>query len=152
MTVAWTNDIRVNLTLPILRLGVGPFAIDPVERLVGARVVDLLEPLMTGPVSVRPCPSGPPVEVFPLRLPEGEGASIALAHLGEIGLHNEGGHLALTVPRLAATWIEGHLRDAILERRRTAAAPVATFVVAVRSGWRVAVPLGALGEIGIEAC
>ena len=33
------DDIRVNLTLPILRVGVGPVAFDPVERLVGAGVI-----------------------------------------------------------------------------------------------------------------
>lgn len=149
------SDIRVNLTLPVLRLGLGPFAFDPLERLVGARIGDLLEPVMSGPVVVRPSVSGPAVEVYPLRLPEGEGASVALGQLGELGFANDRGRLALTVPLLASRWLAAHLGGAIVEgpipRVAEGGARVAAYLVVLRPGMRASWPLGALGEVGIEA-
>lgn len=70
--------IRFNLTLPVLRIGFGPFSIDPVEQFIGAKLTDILESLLTGPVFRRPSVAGPAIEVYPLALPEGEGASVPL--------------------------------------------------------------------------
>ena len=71
-TATADRSIRFRLVLPVTRLGVGVFSFDPIEQLVGAPIVDLLEPLMTGPVERRPSAAGAGVDVFPLALPKGE--------------------------------------------------------------------------------
>ena len=58
-------DLRLDLVVPVLRLG----AFDPVEHFVGARIADLVEPLLSGPIGARRLRSGALVEVYPLRLP-----------------------------------------------------------------------------------
>jgi hypothetical protein len=148
--------IRFNLTLPVTRVAVGPFAFDPVEKLVGAPLADLLEPLRVGPIERRPSSSGTGVEVHPLALPEGEGLALPLGHLGEIALANEGGLLALTVP---ATWglrLAARLGTALVDgprRQRTAdgSAEVVTCLARLSPGMRASLPLGTLGEVGVEA-
>lgn len=72
------RGIRVNLTMPVTRIGFEPFSLHPLEQMIGANLTDVLEPLMVGPVARRPSEAGATVEVYPLELPEGEGASIPL--------------------------------------------------------------------------
>ena len=145
--------IRFLLTVPVTRIGFGPFAFDAFEQLVGCPLADLLEPLRVGPIERRPSASGTAVEVHPLALPEGEGLAIPLGQFGEVGLRNDGGLLELTVP---AAWGER------LARRLGAAlvrgpiwvdgtAALAICSVGVKAGMRAALPLGALGELGIDA-
>ncbi|MFT5585862.1 MAG: hypothetical protein ACI9VR_003455, partial [Cognaticolwellia sp.] len=74
--------VRVNLTMPVTRIGFGPFSFDPVEQMIGPPLVSLLESLMVAPVSRRPSLAGPAVEVYPLALPPGEGATIPLGQFG----------------------------------------------------------------------
>jgi hypothetical protein len=149
------RDIRVDLTLPVVRIGFGPFRFDPIEQLIGAPVVDLVEPLLAGPVTTRPSAAGPALEVFPLRLPDGEGASIPLGPFGELGFYNAGGRLVLTVPRAAESWIAQRFAGAIVEGPEDFvtldSVRVVRFVVRLRPGMRATWPLGALGEVGIEA-
>jgi len=148
------RSIRFLLTVPVTRIGFGPFAFDAFEQLVGCPLADLLEPLRVGPIERRPSASGTAVEVHPLALPEGEGLAIPLGQFGEVGLANVGGMLELTVPiawgdrlaiRLGAALVRGP------ERRLAAdlASEVVVVVVAPRPGIRAAVPLGALGELAI---
>jgi hypothetical protein len=151
-----SSAIRVNLTVPVTRIGFGPFSIDPLEQMIGAKLVDLLEPLMIGPVTRRPSATGPAVEVYPLALPDGEGASIPLARWGEVGFYNEGGLLALTVPWSMAGWLRDKLGSAIVRGPEAglsldATARVANAWVRLRPGIRASFPLGALGEVGVEA-
>lgn len=151
-----SSAIRVNLTVPVTRIGFGPFSIDPLEQMLGAKLVDLLEPLMTGPVTRRPSVTGPAVEVYPLALPDGEGASIPLAQWGEVGFYNEGGLLALTVPWGMAGWLRERLGDAVVRGPEAGvsvdgSARVAKAWVRLRPGMRASVPLGAFGEAGVEA-
>jgi len=150
------RSIRFNLTLPVTRIGVGPFGFDPVEKLVGAPIADLLEPLRVGPVERRPSASGTGVEVHPLALPEGEGLAIPLGHLGEVSLKNDQGLLALTVPgawghRLSARFRDGLVRGPERTATPDGAAQVVTCWVRLSRGTRAALPLGALGELAIEA-
>jgi hypothetical protein len=148
------TDLRVNLVLPVLRLGVGPFSFDPIAQLVGAPIAELLEPVLAGPVLIRPQGAGPAVEIYPLRLPEGEGASLALGKLGELGFQNVGGQLVLTVPRAVARWVSSRFGASIVEGPREAVvegARIVCFTVALRSGMRASWPMGALGEFGLEA-
>ena len=73
-----------------------------------------LQSLMTGPTYRRPSATGAAVEVYPLALPRGEGASVPLGQWGEIGFANRGGLLALTVPWGMSGWLRGKLGDAIV--------------------------------------
>lgn len=149
------SAIRVVLTLPVLRLGVGPFAIDPLEHLVGAKVSDLLGPLMTGPVTQRRTEAGVLVDVYPLALPEGEGATVPLGGLGELGFFNARGLLVLTVPAAAASWVAARLGAAVVERAEGRSLDGRSRVVALtlrlHPGARAAWPLGGMGEVGVEA-
>jgi len=149
------ESIRINLTLPVLRFGIGPFQVDPVEQLVGAKIAEILESLMTGPVYRRPSPSGPAVEVYPLALPQGEGAYVPLGQWGEIGFKNERSLLVLTVPLGFAGWVRQRFGDAVVRGpveglSLDGTARVAHFAIRVKAGMRAAIPLGALGEIGVE--
>jgi hypothetical protein len=151
-----TAPLRVNVTLPVTRLGVGPFSFDPLEQLIGARVTDLLRPLLAGPVVRRASASGAAVEVYPLALPDGEGATIPLGHWGELGFRNDAGTLVLTVPWAMAAWLQERLGDARVRGPEPVAAleggaRVAQVWVRPRPGTRATLPLGAIGECGLEA-
>ena len=150
------SAIRVDVTLPVLRLGFGPFQIDPLEQLVGAKVSDLLEPLMTGPLTQRHTTAGVLVDVYPLALPEGEGASVPLGSFGELGFFNERSVLLLTVPALSVPFVVPRLGDSLLgppERGSSAdgRSRVVHLRVKFKPGAKAAFPLGSLGEIGVEA-
>jgi hypothetical protein len=150
------RSIRVNLTMPVTRFGFGPFSLDPVEQMIGAPLADLLESLMVAPVQRRPSLAGPAVEVYPLALPPGEGATIPLGQFGEIGFANEDGLLVLTVPWGMVAWLGEKLGDAIVRGPEAGlsldeTARVAQAWVRLRAGMRASFPLGALGECGVEA-
>ena len=150
------DSIRVLVSVPITRLRVGVFSFDPVEQLLGASLADLLEPLRIGPIERRPSGSGTAVEVHPLALPEGEGLAIPLGQFGEVAMKNDRGLLALTVPaawgpqlagRLGATLVRGPERARSLD----GGSEVVTCWARLRVGMRAALPLGAAGQIGVEA-
>ena len=148
--------VRINLTMPVTRIGFGPFSFDPVEQMIGAPLSSLLESLMVAPVSRRPSLAGPAVEVYPLALPPGEGATIPLGQFGEIGFANEDGLLVLTVPWGMAGWLREKLGDAIVRGPEAGlsldgTARVANAWVRLRAGMRASFALGALGEVGVEA-
>jgi hypothetical protein len=152
------SAIRVNLTVPVTRIGFGPFSFDPLEQMIGAKLSDLLGPLLVGPVVRRPSSNGPAVEVFPLALPEGEGASIPLAQWGEVGFHNDGGLLVLTVPWGMAGWLRQRLGEAVVRGPEAGVSLDGSARVArawvrlrLRPGMRASVPLRAFGEAGVEA-
>ena len=148
--------IHLRLVLPAARLGFGVFSIDPLAEVIGAPVADILESLMTGPVTQRPSQAGPAVDVYPLALPDGEGLTIPLGRWGELGFRNESGLLVLTVPLPAAQWVQRKLTssivrgpDHLLSADRTSR--VARFWLRLQPGMSAAFPLGMLGEIGLEA-
>lgn len=150
------NAIRVDVTLPVLRLGLGPFVVDPLEQLVGARVSDLLEPLMRGPQTQRRTEAGVLVDVYPLALPDGEGAAIPLGSFGELGFFNDRSVLLLTVPALSAPFVVPRLGDSLLgppERGMSTdgRSRIVNLRVKLEAGAKAAFPLGSFGEIGIEA-
>ena len=151
-----SREVRVNLCMPVTRLGFGPFSFDPVEEMIGAPIADLLESLMTGPTYRRPSEAGPAVDVYPLALPDGEGATIPLGQFGEVGVANEEGLLVLTVPWGMAGWLRRKLGDAVVRGPEAGlsldgAARVGKAWVRLRPGMRAGIPLGALGEVGVEA-
>ena len=147
--------IRFNLVLPTARFGFGPISFNPIEQAIGAPVTDILESLMTGPVTQRPSAAGPAIDVYPLALPDGEGLTIPLGRWGELGFRNEKGLLILTVPLPAATWVQRKLASSIergpdhmLSQDRTAR--VVRFRLRLQPGLSAAFPLGVLGDVGLE--
>jgi hypothetical protein len=106
-------------------------------------------------VTRRPSAAGPAVEVYPLALPDGEGATIPLGQWGEVGFANEAGLLVLTVPWALAGWLRQKLGDAVVRGPEAAVsldgtARVAKAWVQVRAGMRAGVPLGGFEEAGVE--
>ena len=150
------NAIHLRLVLPAARLGFGVFRFDPLAEVIGAPVADILESLMTGPVTQRPSQAGPAVDVYPLAIPDGEGLTMPLGRWGELGFFNREGLLVLTVPLPAASWIQRKLGHAIVRGpdhllSQDGTARVAQFWLRLRPGMSAAFPLGVLGEIGLEA-
>ena len=44
------SDLRFDLVFPITRVGFGTFSIDPLAKLIGAPIREILEPLIVGEV------------------------------------------------------------------------------------------------------
>jgi hypothetical protein len=148
--------IRIDLTLPVTRVGFGIFSFDPLEQALGRPVMHFLEPLMVGKMTVRPSAGGRSVEGYPLGLPDGEGAVLPLGTWGEAGFRNERGLLVVTVPWAAASWLTGRLGEALVRGPEAGVssdgtARVADMWLRLRPGMKAVLPLGALGEAGVEA-
>ncbi len=148
-------DLRFLLLLPVTRMDYGPFSFDPLEKLIGQPVERVLSSLMTGPRTRRAAAGTPGVEVYPLRLPVGEGAAVPLGALGELGFFNERGLLKLTVPAQAGAWLAERLGDALvagptdgvgMDRRSR----VKIVWVKLRPGFKAGLPITGFGEVGVE--
>lgn len=149
------GPLHFNLTLPVTRVGFGIFTVDPLTQLLGRPLTEILSPLMTGPMVQRFSPGGLPVDVYPLALPPGQGASIRLGAWGDIGLQNDRGFLKLIVPWMMAGWMQQRLSHCLvrgpvqaLSLDRTAF--VAETWVQLHPGARATLPLASFGEIGVE--
>lgn len=162
MNLALRNDpraLRVNLTVPTTTMRIGPIAIDGLKALLGVDLGEVLAPLMIGPRHPRALPSGAVVDVFPLALPEGEGLTIPIRMFGEVGFRNQQGFLVLILPVGLAELVRAELATEL--SNRTAAGPrivhgeaggiIAEFAVLLTPGMRKAIPLGGVGELGLEA-
>jgi len=144
----------IDVSVPVTRVGVGPFSLDPLEQLLGAPLPELLAPVLVGPVTRRPSRAGPALDVYPLALPDGASLLLPLGPWGELGLRNERGLLVLTVPWGLATWLRQRLGDALVRGPEPAlssdgTARVALAWVRVTAGMTVSVPLGSWGEVGV---
>ena len=91
------HDIRVDLTLPVLSFGFGPFQFDPLTKFLGCPFEELVESLLVAPPFRRAGPSGGQIDVYPLALPDGEGASVPLGSFGHAAFNNVRGLLVLGV-------------------------------------------------------
>ena len=151
------DALRINLTTPATTVRLGPFAFDGLKALMGMELADVLAPMMIGPRVQRAGLNGV-VDVYPLAIPDGEGLSIPLKFVGEIGFRNMRSVLVLVIPpalvgvvnaQLAAELANGQAQS----RPWTGAtgANVTEFALRLRPGMRKAVPLGTLGELGLEA-
>ncbi|MCK6528346.1 hypothetical protein L6R50_12590 [Myxococcota bacterium] len=123
------------------------------SRLFRARV---FAPLLLGPVGRRASSSGLAVDVHPLAPPDGEGMSLPLGHLGELGYRNFRDTLVISVPLPMAGWAARQFGDAVVggpARRKAASggAAEADLWLRLRPGARKSLPLGTLGELGVEA-
>ncbi len=161
MNAALARDpdaMRVNLTAPTTTVRLGPFEFDGLKALIGMDLADALAPMMIGPRVQRTGPNGV-VDVYPLAIPDGEGLSVPIKLLGEIGFYNLRSLLVLVVPVAAMDVVKAQLAaeiaagDAAGPRLRpgTGGGTVAEFAVRLKPGMRKAVPLGTWGEIGVEA-
>ena len=123
---------------------------------MGAPLSEILSSLLRADTYKKPSASGTSVEVYPLALPDGEGATVPLGQFGELGFANRAGVLELTVPLRAARWVEQRLAGAMVQPRQDGpsldgTSTVATYWVRLRPGMRAGFPLGALGEVAVEA-
>jgi hypothetical protein len=96
--------LNIDLTLPVTRVGMSIISFDLVEQLIRAPVSHFLKPLLRAPRFRRPSQAGPAVDVYPLRIPEGEGLGEPLGQWGELGFANKRGLLVLTVPWQVKGW------------------------------------------------
>ena len=161
MNAALLHDpdaLRVNLTAPTTTVRLGPFAFDGLKALIGMDFADALAPMMIGPRFQRESGAGV-VDVYPLAIPDGEGLSIPIRLLGEVGFYNDRSILILRVPpaavdvvaaQRAAELAAGEARGPRL-RETGSGVRVTEFALRLRPGMRKAVPLGKFGEIGVEA-
>src|SRR5262245_46512023 len=90
--------LRLNLSLPSTRIRLGPLAIDGLEALLGVSLSNIFDPLMPAPRFSRHNAQGAEVDVYPLAIPEGEGLSVPIKRLGEVGFRNYKGYLILILP------------------------------------------------------
>ena len=72
----------IDVSVPVTRVGVGPFSFDPLEQLLGAPLPELLAPVLVGPVTRRPSRAGPALDVYPLALPDGASLLLPLGPWG----------------------------------------------------------------------
>ena len=97
--------LRVNLTVPTTAVRLGPFAFDGLKALIGMDLADVLASLMIAPRTHRPVLGGV-VDVYPLAIPDGEGLSVPIKLLGEIGFYNLKSLLGLVVPVAAMDMVK----------------------------------------------
>ena len=98
------------------------------------------------------------IDVYPLAIPSGEGLSIPVKLLGEVGFYSYRGALMLVVPPALADVVKAQFASELAAgtsmapgfRAGLTGATVAEFAVALRPGMRKAIPLGARGELGVE--
>ena len=99
------------------------------------------------------------MDVYPLAIPDGEGLSVPIKLLGEIGFYNLRSLLVLVVPVAAMDVVKAQLAVEIAAgeaagprlRAGVNGGTVAEFAVRLKPGMRKAVPLGTWGELGVEA-
>jgi hypothetical protein len=152
--------LHVNLTVPTTQVRLGPLSFDGLQVFLGVPLADVLSPLMRAPRHQRPGEGGAVLDVYPLAIPDGEGLSIPVKLLGDIGFRAFQGLLVIIVPAAVAEVLRQQLAEDIAAKQ--AAGPrfvealggggyVAEFAVRLRPWMRKAVPLGKWGEIGVEA-
>jgi hypothetical protein len=147
------TDIRLDLTVPVLTFGFGVFKVDPVVSLLGCSIEDIVESLLVTPVYQERVRTGL-VDVYPLALPDGEGASLQLGRFGNVGFANERGLLVLHLPvalrtvvfRRAMPMLEGPIQEVDFE-----GSPAIRVPLRLRPGMGFRMPLGGLGEVGLHA-
>ncbi len=160
MNAALARDcpLRVNLTVPMTAVSLGPIAFDGLKAVIGMDLADVLTLLMIGPRTQRPVLGGV-VDVYPLAISDGEGLSVPIKLIGEIGFYNLKSPLVRFVPVAAmdvvraqhAVEIAASEAAGLLLRAGVSGGTVPDFAVRLKPGMRKAVPLGTLGELGVEA-
>ena len=150
-----TPPLRVDLTLPSMRLALGPVVYDPLKELLGFDPREALTPLLRSAPYVRTA-GGAAVEVFPLAIAPGVHVATPLGPLGEFAVANDQGLLALTLPARAAGLLPSQAGGLVVAGPqavvdRDGLHRVSVVWLRLRPGLRTAIPLGLLGELGLEA-
>ena len=151
--------LRFNLSLPSTRIRLGPIVIDGLEALLGVSLPQILDPLMPAPRYTRQNAQGAEVEVYPLAIPDGEGLSVPIKSIGELGFRNYKSYLILILPPGLAEVMREQLAEDIAAKRAAGPRPargangglVVEFAIALRPGMKKVIPLGQYGELGVEA-
>ena len=151
--------LRFNLSLPSARVRLGPVSLDGVELLLGVSLSQILDPLMPAPRFSRAGPSGAELDVYPLAIPDGEGLTVPVKRVGEIGFRNYKGYLIIIIPLTLSEIMREQLAEEIQAKRAAGPRPargtdgamVSEFAIVLRPGMRKVIPLGSLGELGVEA-
>lgn len=151
--------LRVNLSLPSTRIRLGPVAIDGFQAMLGMPLTEMLGPLMREARFSRQNEVGGEIDVYPLAIPEGEGLTVPIKMIGELGFRNFRGMLILIVPVAVSDVLHQQLVGEIASKQ--AAGPRlaravdgrinAEFAIRLRPGMKKVVPLGSWGELGVEA-
>ena len=143
-----------NLLLPVTEVGVGPFKVDLLDRLLGQPLGDILQPALRAPMFRRS--RGPSdVNVFPLFLPPGDGVSLGLGILGDIGFTNDGGYLRIIAPASARGWLRERLAPWLVRGPEVVKSLdekgwVALAWIRLEPGMYSSIPIERLGEVGLE--
>lgn len=140
------KPIALNLVLPYSRR---VFGVDPIVAFLGEPLEDVLASVMRRPQPYlrRDERTGAVSEVFPLFLPDGEGASVDLGAVGELGFYNDHGVLVLTLPAILGRQAARQLKGSILDCPRKG---IVKLRVEIRAGMRTSLSIGPLGELAIE--
>lgn len=152
-----SQTVNVNLLVPAVTVKLGFFELDPIKHTLGVSLEEVLSSLLLGPVERIPSPSGRGlVDVYRLGLPEGEGISIPLGNMGELGFWNEKGVLELTVPYQLGQSVMDRMREHVVEPAQTVRGSdgvtwCARITVRLRPGAATSLQVGGLGEIGLVA-
>lgn len=149
------RTLRVDLTLPSTKLTFGSLAYDPLKQILGIDLRALLAPLLRGEPYIKTVGTAA-VQVFPLDIAPGTRVSVPLGIYGELAVGNDQGLLALTVPIRAGRWLEEQAGDLIVG----GPIPIAdddgvhrasAVWLRLDPGMRTSLPLGLIGELGLEA-
>lgn len=146
--------IRVNLRLPVLKMGIGGLTIDPVEKAVGRPIADILRPRLVGEPREEKVGKKWSV-VYPMGFADGDGAALPLGPLGEVSFQGDGGLLRVAVPAQFGAQVAEHIRADLVRGPEegwssSGKGRVQFLWVRPRPGLCVKQSLNALGEISIE--
>ena len=150
-----TPNLRVNLTLPSTKLTFGVLSYDPLKEMLGFDPREALAPLLRAEPYIRTAGGGA-TEVFPLAIAPGVRAAIPLGGLGEFAVANDRGLLAVTLPARATRWMLERVGGLLVAGPQPITDDddvhrVSMVWLRLPPGARTGLPLGLLGEIGIEA-
>ena len=152
------DALRIDIVLPDTRVGLGPLKVDVLEQVTGVSIAAHLRPLLRAPSFSRTSAGGGPVVVYPVGIPQGEGLSVPIPVVGDVGFRNYRGWLVLIVPGGLAAEVERALADLREQKLASASRPgrgadgavVAEFAIVPKAGMKKSFSLGSGGEVGVE--
>lgn len=150
-----TPTLRIDLTLPSTKVTFGVLSYDPLKEMLGFDPRTALAPILRADSYIRTA-GGVAIEVFPLALAPGVSASIPLGPVGEFAVANDRGLLALTVPARATRWLQEQVGEFLVAGPQPVVDGDGVHRLSMAwlrlpPGTRTGLPLGLLGEVGIEA-
>ena len=92
--------LRLELRVPAIQLLPG-VRVDPLQALTGRSLEEMLVAVLEGSPSTRDGHT-----TYRIALEDGSGVSLDLGNFGEAGLHHAAGQLQVTVPSLAAMFLQ----------------------------------------------